>query len=213
MTLSKIDFDALLRRFKKSKKRIVIDRLKTAVGNRLRLMVELNKSRANYLDKFMKMIEEYNRGSRNAEEFFKQLTDFMKELDQEDRRGMRESLSEEELALFDILTKPEMRLTEKERAKVKKVARELLERLKREKLVLDWKKHQQSRAAVLLCVEEELDGLPRTYSKDIWNIKCQSVFQHLFDSYQDSNHNVYKQNRIMPQYKEFSKPKIFSRVN
>lgn len=189
--LSRIDFEALKKHFDKSKKRTVIDKLKTAIENKLKIMIELNKSRLDYLEQFIKMIDEYNRGSRNTEVFLGQLSDFVKDLDQEEQRGIREGLSEEELSLFDILTKPEMNLTEKERSEVKKVARKLLERLKKERLVLDWRKRQQSRAAVLLCVEEELDGLPRTYSKDIWKTKCQNVFQHVFDSYQDTNHSIY----------------------
>ena len=47
---------------------------------------------------------------------------------------MAEGLSEEELALFDILTKPEPVLTKAEEAEVKKACRDLLATLKREKL-------------------------------------------------------------------------------
>lgn len=190
--LSKVDFEALNEHFNKGKKRTVIDKLKSAVEKKLKLMIGLNKTRLDYLEKFTKMVEEYNNGSRNIEEFFGQLTSFVKELDQEEQRGMREGLSEEELVLFDILTRPEMDLTEKEKGDVKKVASQLLGRLKQEKLVLDWRKRQQSRAAVRLCVEEVLDELPRAYDKDIWQTKCENVFQHIFDSYQDAGRNIYE---------------------
>jgi len=43
-------------------------------------------------------------------------------------------LSDEELAIFDLLTKPQMSLSKKETEQVKKVARELLATLKQEKL-------------------------------------------------------------------------------
>jgi type I restriction enzyme, R subunit len=66
-------------------------------------------------------------------------------------------LTEEELAVFDLLTKPEIAMTQKDRNQVKKVARELLQTLKHEKLVLDWRAKQQSRAAVRLAIEETLD--------------------------------------------------------
>ena len=46
-----------------------------------------------------------------------------------------EQLDEEELALFDLLTRPAVKLTPKERKAVKKVAQELLTTLKAEKLV------------------------------------------------------------------------------
>ena len=51
---------------------------------------------------------------------------------------MRENMSEEELVIFDILTRPAPELSAEERAEVKKVARELLARLK-ELLVLNWR--------------------------------------------------------------------------
>jgi type I restriction enzyme, R subunit len=53
-----------------------------------------------------------------------------------------------------------MSLTNKEKERVKKVSRDLLRTLKREKLVLDWRKRQQAQASVRVTVEEELDQLP-----------------------------------------------------
>jgi type I restriction enzyme R subunit len=44
----------------------------------------------------------------------------------EEQRAVAERLTEEELALFDILTKPESKLTKAEEAEVKKVCRVLL---------------------------------------------------------------------------------------
>jgi len=110
-------------------------------------------NRADYLEKFQKMIEEYNAGSHNVKIFFKQLIEFAKDLNEEEKRGIDEHLNEEELAIFDVLTKPEMELTKKERNKAEKVARELLKTLKREKLVLDWRKRQQARAVVRLIID------------------------------------------------------------
>jgi len=135
--LSKIDFKALKRLLDKGHKRTLVQMLKDAVEKRLQHMVRLNKSRIDFLEKFQQMIDEYNSGSKNIEQFFKELNEFVKGLDDEEKRGMREGLDEETLVLFDILTKPEMKLTQKERAAVKKVAESLLQKLKNEKLVLD----------------------------------------------------------------------------
>jgi type I restriction enzyme R subunit len=60
----------------------------------------------------------------------------------------------EELAIVDLLTKPDITLTDKEKLEVKKVAKALLETLKQEKLVLDWRRRQQSKAAVKVAIEE-----------------------------------------------------------
>ncbi|MBI3987629.1 MAG: type I restriction endonuclease subunit R, partial [Lentisphaerae bacterium] len=189
--LSKIDFKSLKTHFDKGQKRTVIERLRAVIEQRLLAMVRLNQSRLDYLQKFQQMIEEYNSGSKNIEQFFKELTEFVKELDDEERRGIQEGLSDEELALFDILTKPEMKMTVKERAAVKKVVQALLQRLKSEKLVLDWKKRQQSRADVRLAIEKKLDELPRTYTREIYARKCDLVYQHIFESYKDAGHSVY----------------------
>jgi len=192
LDLSKIDFKTLKNHFDKGHKRTVIEKLKAVIEQRLQEMVKLNQSRLNYLRKFQQMIDEYNAGSKNIEQFFRKLTDFVKELDDEERRGVREGLKEEELALFDILTKPEMKLTQKETSSVKKVAQTLLERLKAEKLVLDWRKRQQARAAVRLTIETMLDELPPAFKRDVYAMKCDLVYQHIFDSYQDAGHNIYQ---------------------
>ncbi len=89
-----------------------------------------------------------------AEQFFKQLTEFAQALSEEEQRHIAEQLTEEELAIFDLITKPDPTLTKKEEQDVK--AQELLNTLKHEKLVLDWRKRQQSRAAVRVAIEEQL---------------------------------------------------------
>jgi type I restriction enzyme, R subunit len=189
--LSQIDFDALRQHFDKGRKHTTAERLKAAIARKLQAMVRLNRTRMDYLAKFQKMIDEYNAGSQNIEHFFAKLTAFAQELSEEEQRTIAENLSEEELALFDLLTKPEMTLSRKEEGDVKKVAGELLGTLKQEKLVLDWRKRQQSRASVRLCVEEILDQLPRSYTPEVWQQKCDVVYQHVYDSYFGSGRSVY----------------------
>lgn len=190
--LSKIDFEALKRRFAKSRKHIEAERLKSAISRKLATMVRLNRSRVDFLKKFQQMIEEYNAGSSNIEEFFARLTAFAKGLNEEDKRAIAEQLSEEELALFDLLTKPDMRLSKKEELQVKKAARDLLRTLKTEKLVLDWRKRQQSRAAVRLAIEKVLENeLPATYTAAIYQTKCDAVYQHIYESYFGEGRSIY----------------------
>ena len=84
-----------------------------------------------------------------------------------------------------------MTLNKKEEGKVKKVARELLETLKREKLVLDWRKTQATRAAVRVAVEVKLDELPEVFTREIYSQKCNAVYQHIFESYYGEGRSVY----------------------
>lgn len=94
--------------------------------------------------------------------------------------------------LFDLLTKPDIELSEKDKLKVKATARELLATLKKEKLVLDWRKRQQARAEVRVIIEKVLDaGLPRVYSPELFNQKSSAVYQHVYDAYFGTGGNVY----------------------
>jgi type I restriction enzyme R subunit len=189
--LSQLNFEALKARFATGYQRTEAEKLKGTLNRKLQSMVSLNKSRTNYLEKFQQMIEDYNAGSRNVELFFNDLLTFAQDLEVEDKRAITENLTEEELAIFDLLTKPEVNLTKPEEKEVKQVAKVLLENLKREKLVLDWRKRQQSRAVVQLAIAETLDHLPQSYSAEIYEQKCDRVYQHIYDSYQDRGKNMY----------------------
>ena len=74
---------------------------------------------------------------------------------------------------------------------MKRVAAELLEVLKRDKIVLDWRKEQATRASVRVTVEEILDRLPEAFTQPIYAQKCDVVYQHVFDSYWDDGRSVY----------------------
>jgi len=102
-----------------------------------------------------------------------------------------EQLSEEEFALFDLLTKPDMKLIKNEEDQVKEIARDLLDTLKAEQIVLDWRKHQQSRATVRLCIEEKLDNLPSVYTTEKYQDKCSLVFHHVYDGYWGEGKSIY----------------------
>lgn len=190
--LSTIDFEALAEKFKTGHKRTLNEKLKGTVAQKLMAMVRLNRTRMNYLERFQKMIEEYNAGSLNAEEFFRQLVAFAQSLNEEEQRGLGEQLNEEELAIFDLLTKPEIEMSDTDREKVKSTARELLKTLKSGKLVLDWRKRQQARAEVRVTIEKLLDqGLPRAYTPELFEQKTAAVFQHVYDAYYGAGRSLY----------------------
>jgi type I restriction enzyme R subunit len=191
--LSQIDFEALKEEFAQGQKRTEAEKLRGRIQSKLHSMVRLNKMRLDYLEQFQKMIDEYNQGSAQLEFHFMRLVEFAQELTTEEQRHMAENLAEEELAVFDLLTKPEMDLSEQEKAQIKQVARELLQTLKREKLVLDWRKRQQTRAQVKVTIEETLDrGLPATYDQALFAQKCELVYQHVYDSYFGQGRSIYE---------------------
>jgi len=193
--LSQIDFDGLREKFDNSRKTTEAQKLRTSVAYKLARMVRLNRSRMDFLQEFQRMIDEYNAGSVNVETFFAKLMTFTRKLDAEEKRGISEQLTEEELALFDLLTKPDVKLTKAEERDVKKAARTLLETLKKEKLVLDWRKQQTTRAMVRYTIETVLeDELPRVYDKNLYQKKCEAVYQHVYESYLGQGKSLYAVN-------------------
>jgi type I restriction enzyme, R subunit len=190
--LSSIDFEKLAEKFKTSRKRTLNEKLKGCVGQKLMAMVRLNRTRMDYLERFQQMIAAYNAGSLNPEEFFRQLVTFAQSLNEEEKRGVSEQLTEEELALFDLLMKPPIEMSDADREKVKATAKELLVTLKNNKLVLDWRKRQQARAAVRVAIDKLLDDhLPRAYTPELFKQKSTAVFQHVYDAYYGSGRSVY----------------------
>ncbi len=182
--LSQIDLDLLKAQFEKGRKPIEVQKLRERIAAKLAQMVKLNRTRMDFLEEFQKMIDEYNSGSSNVEAFFAKLMAFTKRLSAEEKRGLSEQLTEEELVVFDLLTKPEVKLSPGEKLLVKKATKQLLEKLKAEKLVIDWRKYQTSRAMVFTTIQDILDHhLPRSYSKEMFEQKCDTVFQHFFEAY------------------------------
>ncbi len=190
--ISQIDFDKLRAKFDTGKKRTEAERLRALLNQKLTAMVARNPTRADFLERFQKLIDGYNSDSQNIETFFRDLVKLAEALNEEEREAAREGLTEEEKAVFDILTKPEPELSEKERTQVKATARSLLERLKKDNLVLDWRNKPQTKGAVRKSIEIALDGgLPEVYGEDIFNSKCDALYRHVFDAYHGGGHSVY----------------------
>lgn len=192
MDLSKIDFEALQQRFKESKhKNTDLEVLKAAIRAQLEKLVQLNRTRTDFQEKFEQLIESYNAGSRNIEELFNELVTLSRSLTDEQQRHVRENMSEEELVIFDILTRPAPELSTEERSEVKKVAKELLTRLKT-LLVINWRQKSSARSQLKLTIEDVLDsGLPRAYSPDLYKQKCSAVFEHVYESYHGEGESMY----------------------
>jgi len=182
--LSRIDFKALEAKFKRSQaKNLDLERLKAAIRAQLDRLIEINETRADFRQKFETLIEDYNSGATQIEQLFLELLKLTSSLTDEQARHVREQLTEEELVVFDLLTRPGPDLSTDERNEVKKVARQLLAKLSGV-LTLDWQKTAQARARVRDTIEAELDdGLPRAYSPDVFKVKAGAVFQHVYDKY------------------------------
>jgi type I restriction enzyme R subunit len=190
--LAAVDWDGLEQAFKQGRPRTAAQRLRSLLSAQITALVRLNPMRVDLVERFEKLVDDYNEGSMNVEAFFRELLAFKKTLSEEEARALSEGLDEEHLAVFDLLMRPAPELSEAEKAQVKKVAGELLSILKHGKLVLDWRKQQATRAAVRVAVEETLDRLPEAFTRQIYAQKCDAVYQHVFDAYWDDGHSVYE---------------------
>lgn len=189
--LSKIDFDGLAAKLA-GRKRAETDRMaqllrQQAVGAALR-----NPTRYELVERIEQLIADYNAGSVNIDEYLRRLIELSKTLTAEEERAVREGMTEEELAIFDLLTKPDPVLTTEERERVQASAKDLLVHL-HEKLVQDWRRKVDVMNDVNSTIRRVLDsGLPETpYTVDIFREKVQLVYDHVLSAYGDDGESVY----------------------
>jgi type I restriction enzyme R subunit len=186
--LSGIDFDKLATLFA-AKPKTAAETLREGAEEKAKQMAEVNPSRLDLVEKLEKMVDAYNAGSIDVETFFAGLKAFIAELDEEETRAAREGLNDEELAIFDLLTRPEPKLTKAQEIEVKRVARELLEKLRELVAAVDWTKGQQTRGAVWSEIRMKLNALPETpYPQGIWDTKVDAVWQYVLARYASAQH-------------------------
>ncbi len=181
--LSTINFSKLQKVIAGPNKKTTAEQLRASVEAKVKAMAAVNPTRIGLIERLEKMIEEYNLGTYAAEEWLKRLMEFLGELDEEDKRATREQLDEPELAIFDLLTRPEPKeLTKAEQKEVKKVARSLLSRLRQETSIRHWRMQQATRGAVRRAIREELNELPEEpYPKALWDRKVDAAYQFVFE--------------------------------
>ena len=184
--------DTLRQRFENGWEHLLVDRLERDLVDKARDLARRNPSRRRLVERLEQLIADYNAGAQGAAEYFEKLLALLGEMTKEEARGLREELSEEELAIFDLLHPPKG-LSKKEETRVKAAARNLVETLKTGKLTLDWRKRETTRAAVHMAIQETLDAhlQEETFPKDVFDAVCGAVYEHVFEAYHDDGHSVY----------------------
>ena len=67
-----------------------------------------------------------------------------------------------------------------------------LHRRKKTTRLTRWKTALGGSGSARLAIEDALDdGLPRAYSKELFQTKCSAVFEHVYESYQGEGKSVY----------------------
>jgi type I restriction enzyme R subunit len=190
--LSQIDFEKLEEDFEeKEQPHSTAERLRNLMKRKIQTMTRKNRTRDHLLEKYQRIVEAYNAGSVEVARHIRELMELMKELREEEKRHVREGLTEEELAIFDILADSDLELNEKQLEALKGLAKELVGKV-RDHLVIEWKGDQQKRGAVKTTIKRNLGRLlPREYDRDLCQDKLNEVYAHFHDNYIDAQHNVY----------------------
>ncbi len=183
--LSNIDFSRLRAEFERTPfKNVVTLNLKERIEERLAMMVARNPSRVDLYERYQEIVREYNKDKDNAEiqKVFDKLNAFNSSLNEEEKRYLREGLdNDDQLAVFDLLQKES--LTKGDRDAIKKVAKELLDKLTSGKLKIDhWREKATAQAQVKAEIIKHLfANLPTgTYDADEINLKASAVFAHIY---------------------------------
>lgn len=182
--LSKIDIDELREKMKHTKnKNLEIADLRQYIEKKLAQMLKKNITRSDFAERFKAIIDAYNAGGSQTDDFYEKILKFMEELRAEEERHIKEELTEEELELFDLLRKE--KLTKAEEQKVKLAAKELCQILfskKNELFVVGWQNDPQPKEKVKAEIIDSLNRhLPDSYDREIFTLKSNVVFEHIVD--------------------------------
>jgi len=103
----------------------------------------------------------------------------LNDLSEEEKRAVREDLSEEEMAVVDMLSR-DKKISDKEKAELKDIAKELLERLKEKEFkIIHWADKEQTASAVKVVIKNYLfDKLPYPVFEEVdVNVKTEVLFE------------------------------------
>lgn len=185
--LSSIDLSRLRAEFEKTSfKNIVAMNLMEKIEDRIAAMVAKNPTRVDLYERYQEIVQEYNKDKDTAEiqKVMDDLFTFNDNCSEEEKRYLREGLdSEAELAVFDLLQKDS--LAKRDREAIKKVSKELLDKLADQRFALD---RLRSMATVQAQMKAEIikhlyAHLPTgAYNPDEINVKAGAVFKHIYST-------------------------------
>lgn len=183
--LSKLDVEGLKKELKTAEyKSVEIENLREFIEKVLQQMINRNTTRLSFSERYQSIINKYNAGSTENEDYYEQLLKLIEDLKKEDNRAYEEGLTEEELEIYDLLIMGK-HLTKAEEQKVKLAAKHLFNTLmmkKAELMVVEWYKDEQTKALVRDTISAELDkDLPDSYDKESFNSKTNLLLNHFMD--------------------------------
>ena len=184
--ISKIDFERLRKEFERSPaKNSTVASLKEMVEKKLLRLMMQNPTRTDFQKHYEQIVSDYNseKDRVTIEATFDALLQLVEDLNEEEQRAVKEGLSEESLALFDLLLKPD--LAKADIDKIKKVAESLYKTLNDElQRIQNFAAKQSTRDEIKVKIRDflwdERTGLPTSFDPDEVEEKAELVFQHVY---------------------------------
>ncbi len=184
--LSRINFEELKQEFRETKyKAIQIEDLKAYIEKLLEQMLNRNKTRRKFSERYQGIIDRYNSGTNEAEYYFEELEKLLEELKEEQNRHTLEGLDEDELEIYDLLLVKGKKMNKDETQRVKLAAKNLYKKLvdnRESLLVVDWFKDEDTTIRLKTIVSDSLnDDLPESYDKELFQSKTNLLMSVFID--------------------------------
>ncbi len=183
--LSKLDVEGIRKAINETPyKALEIEDLREYIEKALEQMINKNCTRIKFSERYKSIIDRYNAGGSENEDYYEKLLELIESLKREQSRATEMDLEEEELEIFDLLIKGR-KLTQKEEQKVKLAAKNLYKKLTEEKknvMVVDWYKDDQPKLKVFDIIQESLNNdLPESYDREVFSSKTLLLLNHFID--------------------------------
>lgn len=184
--LSKVNFDDLGGKIQAENPYLHTEQLRSFLQRKLQQMIQVNPKRISYLDRLQEIVDKHNESSANYADYPAEIVEFARKVHEEELRSTREQLSEEELAIADLLMLNNSH-TDADWQQIKALGRRLLAELKSSgNLVDNWYNKPAMNSGIKMTIIEVLDSLPQaSYPKALFDQKCEEVYHYIRDCYRN----------------------------
>ena len=185
--ISGINFELLRREFAKSReKNLMLKDIQELLQERIAQMMAQNPSRINFYERYQEIIHDYNQEQNRAtiEKTFEELMKLSNELTEEEKRYVREGFeNDEQLSMYDVLIKDD--LSKEDIKKIKKVAVELLAKIKQQLEGMDHPFDKpNTKATIIVTIRDILwQELPESYSEESITQYRDAVYNYVSQHY------------------------------
>ena len=185
--ISGINFDLLRHEFAKSReKNLIMKDIQDLLQERIAQMLAANPLRINFYEKYQEIIHDYNNEQNRVtiEKTFEDLMKLSDELTEEEKRYVREGFeNDEQLSMFDVLMKDD--LTKEDIKKLKKIAKDLLEKIKEQLATMNRPFDKpETKAAIINTIRVILwKELPESYPDETIDFYRDAVYDFVYQQY------------------------------